>query len=249
MANQERTIVASLVLLMIVLWGGFVWHSSPRFPGSFSGSMLGIIAAFLLFFPLIYLVIKRNKSIKSWVTKKVSMSTLLVWHIYAGVIGPIIGLLHSAHRFDSLLGILLVLLMMLVAISGFIGRYILSLISSKLKDKKKLKEELKNELKDEQIELHERFCSKHINAIPSDLNSHSPSLFSSSLGLGRTSNERRILRLVDAISDIEYSIRIHDTAKLWFKRWLKFHISISMILYVLIIFHITAEIYFGLRWL
>ena len=116
-------------------------------------------------------------------------------------------------------------------------------------DKKKLKEELKNQLKDEKIELHERFCSKHINAIPSDLNSHSPSLFSSSLGLSRTSNERRILRLVDAISDIDYSIRIHDTAKLWFKRWLKFHISISMILYVLIIFHITAEIYFGLRWL
>lgn len=65
----------------------------------------------------------------------------------------------------------------------------------------------------------------------------------------RTKYKREVLQLIDSLSDVEYSIKIHDTAKLWFKRWLKFHIVISLLLYVILIFHIVTEIYFGLRWL
>jgi len=182
MNSQERTIVSSLVVLMILLWLGFLWHRDPAFPGSFIGFGVGLSASVLMLIPLVYMTIKRNKSLKKVVTKHIAMPTLLRIHIYAGVLGPILALIHSAHRFDSATGVSLVIFMMVVVISGFVGRYVLGLI-------------------------------------------------------------------IDTISDVEYSILIHDTAKVWFARWLKFHIVISMTLYVVLFFHIFSEVYFGLRWL
>jgi hypothetical protein len=246
MATQERNVVGGLVLLMVVLWGGFIWHSEPSFPGSFVGSMIGIAATILLFIPFFYMMIKRSKSFKKWVTGKVSMSKLLLWHIYAGVLGPILGLLHSAHRFDSTVGVSLVLLMMLVAISGFIGRYILSFISSNLKDKKVMRSELQVNLEQAKKELYASANHYEIEAIIKTSSAFISRFWNSP---AKTLYEKNILQIIDALSDVEYSIRIHDAAKLWFKRWLKFHIVISMTLYLLLIFHIGAEIYFGLRWL
>lgn len=250
MNNQERNIVTTLVCLMLLLWGGFVWHRDPNFPGSFNGSMIGIVAAFFMFWPLFYLIIKRVKPLKTWVTKRVSMPRLLLLHIYAGVVGPILGLLHSAHKFDSFVGITLVFLMLIVVISGFIGRYILSLISSELRDKKALKEKLNSRLEVAKQELRSCVCS---TPTPSLSRSHQALVPAITTIYGECSSsrsyERNVLRLIDSLSDVDYSIKIHDTAKLWFKRWLKFHITISLILYVLLVFHISTEIYFGLRWL
>ncbi|GAC34498.1 hypothetical protein [Paraglaciecola polaris] len=250
MNNQERHIVTMLVFLMLLLWGGFVWHRDPNFPGSFNGSMIGIVAAFFMFWPLFYLIIKRIKPLRKWVTKRVSMPSLLLLHIYAGVLGPILGILHSAHKFDSFVGIALVLLMLTVVISGFIGRYILSLISSRLRDKTVLKEELNSRLDIAKQELRNRVCSTRIRSLSSNHRTLMPAITAI---FGERSSprnyERDVFRLIDSLSDVDYSIKIHDTAKLWFKRWLKFHIAISLILYVLLVFHISTEIYFGLRWL
>ena len=35
MNSQERTIVSSLVVLMILLWLGFLWHRDPSIPRQF----------------------------------------------------------------------------------------------------------------------------------------------------------------------------------------------------------------------
>ena len=56
------------------------------------------------------------------------------------------------------------------------------------------------------------------------------------------------MRLTDAISDVEYAIASHQKFKSAFKVWLKFHIVISLVLYVLMGMHVWAAIYFGLRW-
>ncbi len=250
MNNQERHIVTTLVFLMLLLWGGFVWHRDPNFPSSFSGGMVGILATIFMFAPLFYLVIKRIKPIKKWMVKYVSMPKLLLIHVYAGVLGPILGLVHSAHKFDSSVGIALTFLMLVVVISGFIGRYILSLISSRIRDKKELKGELESQLIFAKKELQRSVCSTRIKKLTSTSHSLVRS-FSTMFGVysSKFSSEQRVLRIIESISDIDYSIKIHDTAKLWFKRWLKFHITISLFLYVLLTFHIFTEIYFGLRWL
>lgn len=250
MNNQERHIVTTLVFFMLFLWGGFIWHRDPNFAGSFSGGMIGILAAFLMFWPLFYLIIKRIKPLKNWITKHLSISQLLLLHIYAGVIGPILGLVHSAHKFDSTVGVVLVFLMLVVVISGFIGRYILSLISSHIRDKKSLKEELEAQLEIAKKDLRNSVCStriKNLSSIPRTV----ARSFTAAFGeySSKFSSEQRVVRIIESLSDVDYSIKVHDTAKQWFKRWLKFHITISLSLYVLLIFHIFTEIYFGLRWL
>ena len=138
MNHQERHTVTGLVILMMVLWGGFILHKAPSFPGSFVGSIIGIIATFFMFIPLLYMFVKRSKRLKDRFTKWMKMSTFLKWHIYAGIIGPILALIHTGHRFDSLVGIVLTLLMLLVVLSGFIGRYLLAQISTGMREKKKL---------------------------------------------------------------------------------------------------------------
>jgi hypothetical protein len=58
----------------------------------------------------------------------------------------------------------------------------------------------------------------------------------------------RALRLAESMADLEYAIKTHETFKRWFSRWLKFHIVISVILYVLLALHVWSGIHFGLRW-
>jgi hypothetical protein len=60
--------------------------------------------------------------LKKVVTQRVSMRTLLTWHIYAGIVGPILAILHTGHKFNSSLGIALTAMMILVTLSGFVGR-------------------------------------------------------------------------------------------------------------------------------
>ncbi|MAZ48528.1 MAG: hypothetical protein CME65_08190 [Halobacteriovoraceae bacterium] len=132
---------------------------------------------------------------------------------------------------------------MLVVISGFIGRYLLAQISTEVREKKKISKNLKEEY---ELILKEKTSDSFAPQI-----NYMPFLFKRIiLALnGASLNEQMILKLVDSISDIEYSIKMHETIKLWFKKWLKLHIVISIILYFILVFHIFSEFYFGLRWL
>ena len=58
-----------------------------------------------------------------------------------------------------------------------------------------------------------------------------------------------VTRLAESVADLEYAIRTHELFKRWCSRWLKLHIVLSAILYVLLALHIWASIHFGLRWL
>ena len=197
------------------------------------------------------MIIKRIKPLKKWVSKRVSMPTLLLLHIYTGILGPILAIIHSAHRFESIVGILLVLLMFVVVISGFIGRHILSYISTGLREKKSHSDELIKHLGQAKLDFQASVGSKRISALGRSHRTLLPAISMENFqqSYSDRSAERKVLTLIDAISDVAYSIKIHDTAKLWFKRWIKIHMVFSLTLYALLIFHISAEIYFGLRWL
>jgi hypothetical protein len=51
------------------------------------------------------------------------------------------------------------------------------------------------------------------------------------------------------VANLEYAVRTHELLKRWCGRWLKLHLGLSVILYVLLALHIGSGIYFGLRWL
>lgn len=248
MREREQILVSGLVFLFLLLWLGFTVHTSPRFAGSLIGGMLAVVGSILMFIPLLYMIVKRIPVLKRTVKKRVSMRTLLTWHIYAGVVGPILVIIHTGHKFESALGIALTAMTILVVISGFVGRYLMTKFSSNIREQKKLLTDL---------ELAYRQTATEISAHPEQVASLKPfsnffsrfvgSLFVSYDALS-VSSPLRALQITESISDVEYAIKTNEYFKAWFGIWLKFHIVISFVLYGLLLLHIWAGIHFGLRW-
>ena len=250
--EQDTLFVGALVTLLTILWLGFGFHQAPRFAGSFWGGVFGVLGALFMLVPLLYMIIKRIKPLKKWVTKYVPMRRMLTWHIYAGVIGPILVLIHTGHKFESPLGIALTAMTLIVVFSGFVGRYLMSSISREIKEKKAMLGQLKDAYQGVESELANtpgqgeklRFFSGFATrlfarfAIPTHALANHTAL----------PVEVRAVRLAESIADVEYAIRTHETFKKAFRKWLKTHIALSLILYGLLGLHVWAAIHFGLRW-
>ena len=119
--DRERTAVTGFLILLLALWLSFALHQSPRFPGSALGGVLGVSAALLMLVPLAYALVKRMTWLKASVATRIPLSKILAWHVYASIVAAFLAILHSGHRFQSWLGILLISTMLLSIISGYIG--------------------------------------------------------------------------------------------------------------------------------
>src|SRR5260370_35645710 len=98
MQERERVIVTGLVVFLLLLWLGFLVHVDPRFAGSLSGFIVGLVALLLLLVPAAYSLIKRVSRLKEAITRHVPMRTLLAWHIYSAILGAILATIPTRHR-------------------------------------------------------------------------------------------------------------------------------------------------------
>ena len=252
MKEREKIIVSGLVVLMLIAWLGFPLHHAHRFAGSFWGGVFGVTGAVLMLVPLAYMIIKRNKKLKQSVTQYVSMRTLLAWHIYAGVLGPILVIIHSGHKYESVVGIALTAMTLLVVVSGFIGRYLMSGFTKEIREKKAMLTELQTAYDEAQVAVQfdpaaaarlrpfSGFFSRLMAGFFLPEPSTEPSV--------PVADAITLVRLAESIADVEYAIRTHEDFKQWFGKWLKFHIVISFVLYGLMFVHVYYAVYFGLRW-
>lgn len=250
MKERERVIVTGLVVFLLLLWLGFLVHRDRRFAGSFWGGMLGVSGAILMLLPLGYTLVKRIGWLKERVWRWVSMRTLLAWHIYAGIFGPILALLHTGHKFNSPLGIALTAVMLIVVLSGFTGRYLMTFFSQELMEKKQMLASLQAAYEQTAIELARQPEQAALLGTFSGFFGRLLAGFfvPTHPGAAGMPLATRALRLAESIADVEYAIKTHESFKGWFTRWLKFHIVVSALLYVLLLLHIWSALYFGLRW-
>jgi hypothetical protein len=250
--KNERALMIALLVLQLVLWLGFLFHQAPRFAGSLTGGVLGMAAAALLLVPpLLYSAVKRIEVVKQLITQRVSLGTLLTWHVYTGILGAILAILHTGHRFESLLGIWLVAMMMLTVFSGFVGRYFLGYSSMELHEKQDLLNRLATEYNQLVGALARQPNAEITYAAAHDLAAHA---FNSFVGTAPAQADAsgplsvRALRLAESIADLEYAIETHEVLKNRTARWLYAHIATSVAFYLLLVFHIWSSVYFGLRW-
>ena len=246
MRGQESTTVTLLVLLMLTVWLGFLFHKSPRFAGSPFGGVLAVSGSSLMLVPLAtYWVAKRAPSIKRRLSAWMSMRTLLTVHIYTGLLGAILVLLHTGHKFDSPLGMALTAMVLLIALSGFVGRYLMSHIGLKLREKQERLERLQL--------VFEGMGDNRARQEVADASvpQRNPGVWSV-LDSPRLAGEEVSLTSVSAvaggIADLEYSIAVHAWFRKWFQKWLRFHRTITGVLCFLLALHVGAGIYYGLRW-
>ena len=251
--KTERAIIGGLLILQLILWLGFLVHRAPAFPGSVTGVSLAVIAALLMIVPpLLYSATKRIAFVKRVLSKRISLGTILNWHVYTSIVGAILAILHTGHRFESNLGIWLTVMMMITVISGFIGRYFLSFSSGELQEKK----DLLNLLATEYNGLVGKMVKEPNEEVIYAASHHALSHYLNSLIGTETFKSDvksplsiRALRLAESIADLEYAIKTFDVLKRRTAIWLKVHIATSCSFYLLLIFHIWSAIYFGLKFL
>jgi hypothetical protein len=246
MKERERIVVSGTACVLFVTWLGFLFHRSPRFAGSDTGVAFGIAGAVLMLVPLAYPIVKRIPFIHTRITQHVSMQTLLAAHVYAGIFGPVLAIIHTGHKFDSLLGIWLTAVMLLVVVSGFVVRYLLTYVNQDIQDKLLLLQTARGDLDSAWGVLEN--SPAELKGLP-----RAPvmaaGLASVGIGLSFSGLAGEVIRTAESVADLEYAIRTDDLFKLWFSRSLKLHIVLSVLLYLLLALHVVSGIHFGLRWL
>lgn len=122
--NRELWL-ALLALILITAGYGLIIGLTSQIPPASEvfGHSLGI-AGFLLMLmtETLYSLRKRSRSIK-WG----KMSAWLQFHIFTGIVGPYMTLLHTSWKFNGIAGVT-TLLTMIIVFSGFIGRYVFTRI-------------------------------------------------------------------------------------------------------------------------
>jgi hypothetical protein len=114
-------------LVMVIITGvyGFVIFLTRKIPPAqeLFGHGIGIIGfLFMLMTETLYSLRKRSRSVR-WGR----MSTWLQFHIFTGLVGPYMVLLHTSWKFNGIAGVT-TLFTVIIVISGFIGRYIFTRI-------------------------------------------------------------------------------------------------------------------------
>ena len=245
MKEREHIVVSGIFSLLLLTWLGFLVHRSPSFAGSGVGLGFGIAGAVLMLIPLAYPVVKRIPFLHDRITRHVSLQTLLTVHVYSGIFGPVLAIIHTGHKFDSPLGITLAAVLLLAVVSGFAVRYLLTYVNQEIKDKLLLLQTARGDLDSawgvmentppEMRDLPKApFLVAGLAAVGIELSSGGPA--------------GEVIRLAESVADLEYAVRTHEVFKRWFSRALKLHIVLSLIFYALLGLHIWAEIHFGLRW-
>lgn len=246
MKDRERVVVTGVFAVLLLGWLGFFLHRSPRLPGSGLGAVFGIAGAALMLVLLAYPLVKRVPFLRDRVTPHVSMQSLLAAHVYAGIFGPLLVLIHTGHKFDSWLGITLTAAMLLVVVNGFAVRYLLTYVTQEIKDKLILLQTARGDLDSAWGVLEN--APAEMRGVPK-----APVLVAGlaavgfELPIGGPAGE--VIRTAESVADLEYGVRTNELFKRWFRHSIKWHIGLSVILYVLLALHIGSGIYFGLRWL
>ena len=233
MGGAERAIVGAVLTILLFLVPAFVLHTSPRFAGSLGGFALGAAAATLMISLLIYPLAKRSLGLRSLITRLVSIRSLLAFHVYAGVFGAFLAILHTGHKYQSPLGVALVISMLVVVVTGFVGRYYLPETAAELREEQTRLATLRSAYDRTAAALANRNAAANGDSLPS----------------ASTLIEVPILQLVDGIADLEYAIGSREGVKRIFTLWVVAHVVAAIVMYFLLSLHVAGEVYYGLRWL
>lgn len=247
MSEAEKQTVGALVSALVLLAPGFLLHEAPRFPGTLAGSLLGIVGATLFIVLLVYSLVKRSGWLRAWVTKHASLRALLSFHVYAGVVGALLGILHSGHAYRSPLGVALVAAMLTVVLSGFVGRYYLAQVGADLREQQAMLGVLRVRFDQIAADAASAASDGGRAVAVSTPALRIFALLASGSGAGTSAVPLR--RLVSAIADLEHTTSRREALNRALSRWTVLHIAAALVMYPLLALHIWNGVYFGLRWL
>ena len=205
---------------------GALVHVAPRFPGSLPGTLLGIVAAVLMLLPLGYVLAKRLPRVGVWLATWISRDQWLALHVYTGLLAPLLGLVHAAHKFESPLGVSLTGALVVVVASGIVGRYLVAQIAAAERGRRGDLAYLRTQLRD--LSARPESPARHPIDAP-------------------VSGQATWSGLIPQLADLEFAVRAEGMMSRALGQWAIAHIIAGVLVYALLALHIWAGLYYGLR--
>lgn len=236
----EKNINGLLAIFFVVLAAAFLFHQSETFAGGLPGHFIGVVGTVMMFLTLVYLFKKR-------VLGKRGRQNPLSKHIFYGLMGPSLVVIHSAHKLDSLIGLLTFVAMLVVVLSGIIGRFLFRRVSRSLKEQQRELAMLKDIFQRRREEV--AACDVYFGLEHAAEEENKTEMENEPLEEGQRRQCEQVFDLAQSISELEYTTTVFDSTKSLFSKWMKVHHILTLFLFSFVIVHILTVLYYGLRWL
>lgn len=247
----------SALIVVLAISGVYAWVARggvPR-PGGVVGHALGVVGfVLMLCTETLYTLRKRLRFFHVG-----SMNAWLRCHIFTGIVGPYLVLLHSAGKTNGLAGVALLLTVVMV-LSGFVGRYIYTAAPRTLDGAEIQAQELEGQIADANRQL------RALGVEPLEASSAEPvGGWRQVLGrrLLRARRERHLQRAVDRLKIAHpahaarletllaqrYRLQVQVQRLVGARRllawWHLFHIPLGAVLFTLAFIHAAAALYYS----
>ena len=253
--KRELWISLLTVILISVFYFTIVLRQGVPAASEFFGHSLGVVGFILMLSTETLYSLRKRAIRRPWGR----LRSWLRFHIFSGIVGPYLVLLHTAWQFRGLAGVVL-LLTVIVVISGFIGRYIYTAVprtaDGMVLEEQALKQEiavLADELQELDPELPEGVALESL--LPAG-----QGLFAWVVDLRAYVARRRVrrsltTRTIEALEkmvvaqrrtkDLRSSLDSLATARKLLAVWHTVHIPLGMALFVAAFVHIGAALYYA----
>lgn len=156
MEDRKTELKAALVtvVLLSLVYIAYARVTSPR-ASSIFGHSIGVVGFLLMLATESLYSLRKRWDRLRWGR----MSRWLAVHIYMGIVGPYMVLLHSAWQFRGLAG-LAMLLTVVVVCSGFVGRYIYTTVHHSLAGAELAEDQIRTELEFLNAEIERRLMGQ-----------------------------------------------------------------------------------------
>lgn len=224
----------------------FMAYPFESFSGSIPGHALGIAGTVMMFLALIYPYRKR-------ILKKKSKQNPLMPHVYFGLVGASLVVIHSGHKHASTVGVLIFIATLLVVLSGIVGKMLYAKVSRTLRGHRADIEMLTHFFQDRRktagLDLDACrlvFERENFPAWEGEYDDNKPEGVDAADARARC---QVLGELVEAMVDKEAAISVFSKTQKYFSFWSNVHIFSTYFLFAMIGVHVLTTLYYGLRWL
>lgn len=228
---------------IVVVFTAFPFES---FSGSILGHVLGIAGTAMMFLALIYPYRKR-------ILKKKGKQNLLIPHVYFGLVGASLVVIHSGHKHASTIGVLIFIATLLVVLSGIVGKMLYAKVNRTLRGHRADLEMLTHSFRDRRktggldLDACRLVLERENLPVPEGENDDNKQ---EGVDAADVHARCQVLgELAEAMVDKEASISVFSKTQKYFSFWSNVHIFSTYFLFAMIGVHVLTTLYYGLRWL
>lgn len=216
--RPSKELILSLVAIVTIsgLYTATVSRIGIPAASGFLGHSLGVLGFGLMLMTETFYSLRKRAVRRPWGT----MRSWLQFHIFTGIVGPFLVVLHSAWAFQGLAGVATLLTLVVVA-SGFVGRYIYTAVPRSA----------------DGVQMEASLLEEQVAQAKSALAQASASALTVDRRALRA-DERRLKTLERQLGAMRWSRRMLAV-------WHTVHIPLGMVLFVTAIVHAAAAMYYA----